>query len=514
MAEPWTFWIESYRRIPGEAGWSAANDDVADMWLVNGQQGEDQRCFGAFPTRADAEKGMEHAKQYKQKQEQKQEQKQAEEPRPEGYHLDYRRNGTEDEIIICAPDGRDMAYIQYWEEFNGERTAGADRAERDANLIINALNAHAAGQGRNEATARTDTANAYHTRPGRDLFDYEDTIDIHAPDGRSMAFILLSDQPNQAKADAQLIVDALNAYQPHLAQEQPEQNGVAPSAKDQQLIPGDRADAGQRQSPGRRNGALDGFLATLAHHRQSGDASISTTPTAARAPGRTSRPAQGELRRLRRRLFRYAGRAFGRGRPRRSGRPAAGGAGNSHSGGTPRPRAQLQNVAQILPDGGRTEPSPILDRMRQWLGKDSGEPHAPSEAQPRQHFPLTGCIDPMLTELEAFGDHFERIARTPEQRELAAAFQNWIADTSRNLFIPLAREAANKANDLATASRSADLSTALFGSGADAPTLSPRDPARQPAARSRRPGEIGLASDTTHAKRGNNGILDSRYAAA
>jgi hypothetical protein len=30
--------------------------------------------------------------------------------RPEGYHLDYRRNGTEDEFIICAPDGRHMAY--------------------------------------------------------------------------------------------------------------------------------------------------------------------------------------------------------------------------------------------------------------------------------------------------------------------------------------------------------------------------------------------------------------------
>ena len=53
------------------------------------------------------------AKEYKQKEEQQQA---AEKPRDERYHLDYRRNGTEDEIIISAPDGRHMAYIQFWDE--------------------------------------------------------------------------------------------------------------------------------------------------------------------------------------------------------------------------------------------------------------------------------------------------------------------------------------------------------------------------------------------------------------
>ena len=38
------------------------------------------------------------------------------------YYATQDRNGTEDEITIHAPDGRPLAVIQYWEEFNGERT--------------------------------------------------------------------------------------------------------------------------------------------------------------------------------------------------------------------------------------------------------------------------------------------------------------------------------------------------------------------------------------------------------
>lgn len=46
---------------------------------------------------------------------------------------------------------------------------------------------------------------------------------------------------------------------------------------------------------------------------------------------------------------------------------------------------------------------------------------------------LRGSIDPMLTEIEAFGDEFERLARSPEQRRLAASFKDWTAATSRTL---------------------------------------------------------------------------------
>ena len=52
---------------------------------------------------------------------------------------------------------------------------------------------------------------------------------------------------------------------------------------------------------------------------------------------------------------------------------------------------------------------------------------APSSPDPW----LPGSIDPMLTELEAFGDEFERLARTSEQRQLAAGFKEWIHQTGR-----------------------------------------------------------------------------------
>jgi hypothetical protein len=52
---------------------------------------------------------------------------------------------------------------------------------------------------------------------------------------------------------------------------------------------------------------------------------------------------------------------------------------------------------------------------------------------------LRGSIDPLMTELEAFGDEFERQARTHEQRRLAAGFKEWIHRTGRTLFTPIAQ---------------------------------------------------------------------------
>ena len=58
------------------------------------------------------------------------------------YYATLDRNGTEDEITIRTPDGREMAFMQFWEYFNGERTEGAKQAEADAELIVKALNAY------------------------------------------------------------------------------------------------------------------------------------------------------------------------------------------------------------------------------------------------------------------------------------------------------------------------------------------------------------------------------------
>jgi hypothetical protein len=43
-------------------------------------------------------------------------------------------------------------------------------------------------------------------------------------------------------------------------------------------------------------------------------------------------------------------------------------------------------------------------------------------------------LDGTLTQLEAFGDEFERLARTPEQAALAADFQKLVASLGKTVF--------------------------------------------------------------------------------
>src|SRR5690349_16219223 len=106
MADDWNYRIESYRRVPGEAAWSPAPDGRADLWLLLGQRGEDHRCFGAFASRADAERGLEYARSRDRRPEQA---RGGVQRRDRGYYATQGRNGTEDEITIHAPDGRAMA---------------------------------------------------------------------------------------------------------------------------------------------------------------------------------------------------------------------------------------------------------------------------------------------------------------------------------------------------------------------------------------------------------------------
>jgi hypothetical protein len=89
------------------------------------------------------------------------------------------------------------------------------------------------------------------------------------------------------------------------------------------------------------------------------------------------------------------------------------------------------------------------DYARQIRGQDPHPlPLAPNagsrETAPGQDPRFLAHIDPVLTELEAFGDQFERLARNPEQRQLAADFTEWLHHTSRTFFIPGARTLAKK----------------------------------------------------------------------
>jgi hypothetical protein len=215
MADHWKYRIEPYRRIPGEFGFTPVTEDRAEVWFGFRQKGDDHRCFGVFPSRADAEKAMAILK------ERDQQPQPAKDDQPgQGYHTSQRRNGTEDEIIICAPGGRHMAYIQFWDEGWDGPGAGHKEAKADARRIVDALNAYQPARPTAGAPAQaTAQTKAFHAQPARGPFGDGDAIDIRAPGGRTMAFLWLDPDDSrkdraQAKADAQRIVDALNAYQP------------------------------------------------------------------------------------------------------------------------------------------------------------------------------------------------------------------------------------------------------------------------------------------------------------
>jgi hypothetical protein len=71
------------------------------------------------------------------------------------YYATTCRNGTEDEIIIHAPDGREMLCVGFWDaEWDDDPMKhNADQLKADALLIVNALNAYAKKPPRSEAKA-------------------------------------------------------------------------------------------------------------------------------------------------------------------------------------------------------------------------------------------------------------------------------------------------------------------------------------------------------------------------
>jgi hypothetical protein len=58
-ADQWNYRIEPYRPSPErDGGWTPAPEAEATAWFGFRDRGEDRRCFGVFPSRADAEKAM------------------------------------------------------------------------------------------------------------------------------------------------------------------------------------------------------------------------------------------------------------------------------------------------------------------------------------------------------------------------------------------------------------------------------------------------------------------------
>jgi hypothetical protein len=393
MVDNWQYRIESFRWIPSEGAWKPAPESAADTWFLWGEKGDDHRCFGVCTSRADAERALDYARKREQEPQQA-----TDGPRDQGYQISHRRNGTEDEIIIGAPDGRHMAYIQFWDEEYGEPGSGDKEAKADSRLIVDALNAYQVGHAPSEADAPTGTEKAYHATLGRDPFDYEDAIDIRAPDGRGMAFSLVSEQPDQAKADVQLIVDALNGYHPELAQEK---------------RPAPRQEADEQRR-------LKGFQATLADHKQSGSYFLESDDAWRHWPELSPE------RKLSYLAFDAAyfempvERLAAAVRDMMGDQPAAVREEVLLGVLLDRER-ELHEVARLLPGDGRTEPTPLIGRIRQWLGIDSGD---------RNLLLAQDAVESTKTQLESFSDEFERLARTPEQINLADHFKEFVQEVA------------------------------------------------------------------------------------
>jgi hypothetical protein len=59
MTQAWTYAIKPYRPAAEPGAWTPAGEAEATVWFGFRERGEDRRCFGAFPSRREAEKAME-----------------------------------------------------------------------------------------------------------------------------------------------------------------------------------------------------------------------------------------------------------------------------------------------------------------------------------------------------------------------------------------------------------------------------------------------------------------------
>ena len=103
-------------------------DDAAEFWSLYGHiPGQGVDCIGDFKTRKHAEEIYARitGRRYG-------------DPRRGQYYARFRP----DEIIICTPDGRPIAYLQFCDDPDEECRPIADKHKADAGLIVAALNAY------------------------------------------------------------------------------------------------------------------------------------------------------------------------------------------------------------------------------------------------------------------------------------------------------------------------------------------------------------------------------------
>jgi hypothetical protein len=123
-----------------------------------------------------------------------------------------------------------------------------------------------------------------------------------------------------------------------------------------------------------------------------------------------------------------------------------------------RSEKELHSVARLLPPDERLEGTPLPERVQDALAESEERPAAEAAlvqqlaASLRERkvrladYVIYDTSEAVLDGLEAFGDEFERLARTPEQRQLAAAFQQFMGGFtgtgSRDAYQKMLAEAA------------------------------------------------------------------------
>jgi hypothetical protein len=84
-------------------------------------------------------------------------------------------------------------------------------------------------------------------------------------------------------------------------------------------------------------------------------------------------------------------------------------------------KKELHGLAKLVPSDWRTEPTPLVERFQEILD------YKPPE---RAGLLAHDTAERVKTQLESFLREFERLAETREQKELVAAFKDFIADVT------------------------------------------------------------------------------------
>ncbi len=84
-------------------------------------------------------------------------------------------------------------------------------------------------------------------------------------------------------------------------------------------------------------------------------------------------------------------------------------------------RKELHGLGKLLPDDGRTESTPLVERFQEILN------YQPPD---RAGLLAYDMAESVKTQLESFLDEFERLAKTREQKKLVAAFKEFVGEVT------------------------------------------------------------------------------------